>query len=133
MTTAVKADWVPRDTLGARVVVIRHSLGLSRRQLSQLTGITENALQGLEEGRSPHRLPDKIQAIHEATGVSREWLMWGGPLSGEGPRQDGPGGGESAPSRARTDDLRIKSPTIVALARWRPPRENDHADRTVAA
>ena len=94
MTTAMQTDWVPQDTLGARVVVIRHSLGLSRRQLSQMTGITENALQGIEEGRSPHRLPEKIQAIHDATGVSREWLMWGGPLNGEGPRPGGPDGGD---------------------------------------
>ena len=110
MTTATKSDWIPRDDLATRVVVLRTQMGMSRRQFAQLTGLSENQLQGIEDGRSPHRLPEKVQAIHKATGVSREWLMWGGPLSGEGPRQDGPGGGESAPSRARTDDLRIKSP-----------------------
>ena len=95
MTTATKIEWVPQDTLGARTVLLRHSLGLSRRQFSQLTGVTEAALQGIEEGRSPHKLPDKVQKIHKATGVSREWLMWGGPLNDENPHPDGPGGGQS--------------------------------------
>ena len=86
-------NWVPQDTLAARVVLLRHTLGLSRRQFSQLTGVTEAALQGIEEGRSPHKLPEKIQKIHQATGVSREWLMWGGPLNDENPHPGGPGGG----------------------------------------
>lgn len=84
MTTAEKLhgkNWVPADTLAARVVVLRNALGISRREFSRLTGLTENALQGIEDGRSPHKLTDKIQAIHEATGASREWLMWGGRLT----------------------------------------------------
>ncbi|CPR79329.1 helix-turn-helix family protein [Mycobacteroides abscessus 5S-0422] len=84
MTTAEKAhekNWVPADTLAARVVVLRTALGLTRREFSQLTGITENALQGIEGGRSPHKLAEKIQAIHQATGASRDWLMWGGQLT----------------------------------------------------
>lgn len=85
MTTAEKVhdtDWVPKDTLAARIVVLRNALGLSRREFSQLTGLTENALQGIEGGRSPHKLQQKIQAIQAATGVDRDWLMWGGPLRG---------------------------------------------------
>ena len=93
MTTAMESDWIPRDDLATRVVVLRTQMGLSRRQFAQLTGLTENQLQGIEDGRSPHKLPEKVQAIHDATGVSREWLMWGGPLNGEGPRPEGPGGG----------------------------------------
>ncbi|WP_337954286.1 helix-turn-helix domain-containing protein [Mycobacteroides abscessus] len=87
MTTAEKVhgnDWVPTDTLAARVVVLRNALRMSRREFSQLTGLTENALQGIESGRSPHKLTEKIQAIHRATGASREWLMWGGRLATEG-------------------------------------------------
>ncbi len=57
---------------------------MSRREFSRLTGLTENALQGIEDGRSPHKLTDKIQAMHEATGASREWLMWGGQLTSAG-------------------------------------------------
>ncbi|WP_236738154.1 helix-turn-helix domain-containing protein, partial [Mycobacteroides abscessus] len=87
MTTAEKVhgnNWVPADTLAARVVVLRNALRMSRREFSQLTGLTENALQGIESGRSPHKLTEKIQAIHRATGASREWLMWGGQLATEG-------------------------------------------------
>lgn len=110
MTTATKNDWTPRDDLATRVVILRTQMGLNRRQFAHLTGLSENQLQGMEDGRSPHKLPEKIQAIHKATGVSREWLMWGGPLNGEGPRPDGPGEGGECPqsgSNRRPADYKV--------------------------
>lgn len=86
-------SWVPSDTLAARVIVLRSQLGMSRRQFATHTGLTENQLQGIEEGRSPQKLPQKIQMICDATGVSRDWLMWGGPLKASDPRQESPVGG----------------------------------------
>ena len=106
----MESDWIPRDDLATRVVVLRTQMGLSRRQFAQLTGLTENQLQGIEDGRSPHKLPEKVQAIHDATGVSREWLMWGGPLDGENPRPEGPGGGVDS-----TDlGLKVRSSTKLS-------------------
>ena len=89
---AHESSWVPSDTLAARVTVLRSQLGMSRRQFAAHTGLTENQLQGIEEGRSPQKLPQKIQMICKATGVDRDWLMWGGPLKTNDPRQESPDG-----------------------------------------
>lgn len=133
MTTATKSDWIPRDDLATRVVVLRTQMGLSRRQFAQLTGLTENQLQGIEDGRSPHKLPEKIQAIHNATGVSREWLMWGGPLNGDGPHQGGPGGGGECPQSVSIRRPADYKGDVLAFPVRQRGRESDYAVREVAA
>ncbi len=114
MTSAVeRKNWKPADTLAHRFLLVRSQLGLDRRGFSRLTGLTENQLQSIESGRSPRDLPAKINRVHLATGVDRDWLMWGGALNDETPPPTDvvdEGDSSGAPSRARTYDLRIKSP-----------------------
>lgn len=127
MTAAHTAGVVPVLTGPQRLMVAREHADLNQAELAQRLGVSSATVQRAESGKTEPRRTT-LMAWSLATGVNLHWLE-----TGQAPRQDDPDGGESAPSRARTDDLRIKSPTIVALARWRPPRENDHADRTVAA
>lgn len=105
MTQAMDSNsWKPADTLAARVLLVRTELDMNRKQFAQFTGLTENQLQSIEGGRSPHQLAAKITRIVLATGVDRDWLMWGGPL-GDG--KPAPTGGDGAPSRDRTEDLSL--------------------------
>ena len=79
MTTAANGEaWRPADNLANRFVLVRTQLGMDRKKFAALTGLTENQLQSIESGRSPRDLPAKVNRVHLATGVDREWLMWGG-------------------------------------------------------
>lgn len=109
MTTAMNGNpWKPADTLAARVLLVRTSLEMNRKQFADLTGLTENQLQSIESGRSPHQLAAKITRMVLATGVDRDWLMWGGPLEQENPRHPEGDGGEKAPSDGNNGDLGLK-------------------------
>lgn len=94
MATAMRSEnWTPADTLAHRFLLVRAQLGLDRKHFAVLTGLTENQLQSIESGRSPRDLAAKVNRVHLATGVDREWLMWGGPLKTENPRHPGGDGG----------------------------------------
>ncbi|WP_231385874.1 helix-turn-helix domain-containing protein [Rhodococcus aetherivorans] len=94
MTAAMReTNWTPADTLAHRFILVRTQLGMDRKSFAELTGLTENQLQSIEAGRSPRELDKKVQMVHDATGVSREWLMWGGPLEQKTPRHLGRGDG----------------------------------------
>jgi transcriptional regulator with XRE-family HTH domain len=71
------APWTPRDTLALRLVAIRHELNLTQREAAFRSGVTFGTWQGMEKGRSPHRLDEQVQKISAAFGVDRDWLMWG--------------------------------------------------------
>lgn len=76
-----RRSWVPRDTLAARLILVRRELGLSQREAAERCGITFGSWQGMEDGhRQVRGLDDKVARISETLGVSRDWLMWGGPL-----------------------------------------------------
>jgi len=79
MSTATVQGWVPADTLPTRLVLVRHHAGLSQREAAARCGLSYREWQGLEEGRS-RQLDQKVLMISRALGVSRDWLMWGGPL-----------------------------------------------------
>lgn len=53
----------PQDTLGLRLVMIRHEHGLSQKAAALRCGITARVWQGMEEGRSTTDLLDKLQLI----------------------------------------------------------------------
>jgi transcriptional regulator with XRE-family HTH domain len=98
MTTAVeRGNWRPSDTLAARFLLVRTALGKDRKAFAALTGLTENQLLSIESGRSPRDLPAKINRVHLATGVDRDWLMWGGPLHDGTPPDSGVDNGDESP------------------------------------
>ena len=80
-------------------------------ELSQRTGLGRASISRRLSGEIALNT-DELDAIERATGISALFLLTG-RRDEESPRPDGPDGGEggeSAPSRARTYDLRIKSP-----------------------
>lgn len=84
---STQPQWVPEDTFGTRLVVVRRQLGLSVEEMAEKCGQKPATWSTWERGAAPRGMAAVVAAISLATGVSREWLMWGGPLA------TGPGGG----------------------------------------
>ena len=72
--------WRPVDSIATRVKLVRDRLGVSQREFALLTGLTYGEVQSLENGAAARHEVDKVAKIAKATGVDREWLLWGGPL-----------------------------------------------------
>jgi transcriptional regulator with XRE-family HTH domain len=88
MTTQTEHGWVPEDSLAHRLLLVRRQLGLTQRVAATLSGLTFGEWQSLEDGRAARDIARKITAISERLNVSRDWLMWGGPLSATPPHPD---------------------------------------------
>ena len=86
---SANADWVPADTFGARLMLLRHQLGLSTEEIAGRCDLKTPTWSTWERGASPRNMPGVVARITLATGVDRDWLMWGGPL-GAGPHAGGP-------------------------------------------
>lgn len=71
---------VPIDTMGARLLLLRHELHWSQRDAAAQTGVSYRTWQGMEAGRETRSLDQHVAAIAETTGYDRDWLMWGGAL-----------------------------------------------------
>ena len=88
---------------------LRGELGqrqISVSEVARRLGMKQPALSRRMTGAVPFDL-DLLGEICQATGISFAYVTSG---IRETPSPEGPDGGASAPSRARTYDLRIKSP-----------------------
>lgn len=81
---------------------------ISGLQLAQMTGLGRSLINRRLQGETALNT-DELEQIEQATGISATYL-----LTGIRPDQDDPDGG-GAPSRARTEDLRITSPSVSPL------------------
>lgn len=75
MTTT--ETWIPTDTFAARLTLVRKELGLNGKDFAERVGYDAGTLNNWEWGRMPRDLAGVVNAISEATGVDRAWLMWG--------------------------------------------------------
>lgn len=62
--------WKPEDwtRLGARIRQSREDRGLSRKKLSERSGLSEKSIQLTEEGRVPTRWPKSLHTLEDALG-----------------------------------------------------------------
>lgn len=109
MTTAPVEEWVPDDTLAHRLVLVRLQAGLTQREAAARCGISFGEWQGMELGRGTRRLDTKVMAIARHLGVSRDWLMWGGPLHTPEPP---PPGAECAVRDSNPEPADQESPQV---------------------
>lgn len=79
---STQPQWVPEDTFGARLVLLRRQLGMSVEDMAIACGQKPATWSTWERGASPRGMAAVVASISLATGVSRDWLMWGGPLGG---------------------------------------------------
>ncbi len=70
-------NWVPTNTFGMRVHQLRHACGLSAAELGEITGNAETTVLNWEKGSAPKNQAEIVDKIARATGVDRNWLMWG--------------------------------------------------------
>jgi transcriptional regulator with XRE-family HTH domain len=90
ITKTKPPGWRPTDTIGARLILMRRTLGLTQREAAALAGIPFGQWQGLEDDeRHPRGLDVKVQRIVRAFNVDRDWLIWGGPLDPNEPAATG--------------------------------------------
>lgn len=81
---ALKQPWVPRDTFSSRLRQVRNELGLKVEEMAATCGFPMPTYNSWERGRRPHKLDEVVRKIVDATGVDRDWLMWGGDVGREG-------------------------------------------------
>ncbi len=62
-------------SLASRLKTARKAAGLTQEQLAQAAGVSQGAIQKVENGKS-HR-PRKIKKIADVLGVSPSWLLLG--------------------------------------------------------
>lgn len=72
--------WVPTDTFGARLALIRQAKGWNVRQAAEAGGVPEQRWHDWEAGRSPRGMDRVARQIAERVGVDYVWLLAGGPL-----------------------------------------------------
>lgn len=73
--------WIPADTFAARLVLLRHHLGLSQVEAAERCGLDDGSWSNWERGSSPRRQADVAKAISQGLGVSLKWLLLGGDAS----------------------------------------------------
>jgi DNA-binding XRE family transcriptional regulator len=76
------ANWVPRDSFGVRLAMIRIELGgLNVKKAAEMCGINDQSWRNWEAGGSTPRDYETITAkIAAATGCDLHWLRAGGDL-----------------------------------------------------
>lgn len=75
----MKTPWVPQvsDTFADRLLVLRWNLGLSQRTAAGRADISPGRWRDWEKGALPRDMSAVAQALAEAFGVDREWLIFG--------------------------------------------------------
>jgi len=86
-TTPNAEPWVPDDTFGARLALIRQRLHLNVKQAAELCELNYQSWHNWEHGSLPRDVYETAEKIAGATGCSQRWLLLGGNLP---PEVDGP-------------------------------------------
>lgn len=73
--------WVPADTFGARLALIRQAQGWSATEAALECGdLGDQNWRNWEDGKIPRDLPKVCAKIQERTRCNLDWLIRGGPL-----------------------------------------------------
>lgn len=73
-------DWVPTDTFGARLALIRQANGWNVKEAAEACGLDDQSWRNWEAGRKPRRMDEIALQIARATRCDYVWLLAGGPL-----------------------------------------------------
>ncbi len=80
MTPTTDPAWVPKDTFGARLALVRQRMGWNVREAATTCGQKPQSWSNWEDGAGCRHMEDVARAISDATGCDYVWLMAGGPL-----------------------------------------------------
>lgn len=75
----VEAPWVPADSFGGRLALIRQRLHLNVAEAADFCGVNRETWRSWEHGREPRGLDRKARQIADSFGVDYVWLLTGQP------------------------------------------------------
>jgi transcriptional regulator with XRE-family HTH domain len=117
---------IPPDTFGTRLVLARMHAGyMTVKDAADRCGINYGSWSNWERGKKPRDLLEAVKRISAGLGVDRNWLLFGGPLSGADENQRlWPGEGVRSSSWLRSSTPRARSATILGrVDHGQPGRE----------
>lgn len=77
MTAQTTEAWIPADSFGSRLLRVRKEKGMTVEAIARACGIAHPTWTTWENGARPRDIVGAIEKIAAATGVDRNWLMWG--------------------------------------------------------
>lgn len=99
--------WVPEDTFGARLALIRQRNGWNTIEAARVCGLNDQSWRNWEAGTMPRNEQRTAAKIAKASGASYTWLLTGGPLEAQNWKKVSrsglhvlPGGNEGGDGRA---------------------------------
>lgn len=87
MSDRLTGSWVPADTFGTRLLLIRRELKLTTEEAAARCNLAAPTWNTWENGVTPQKLNEVVEKIHKGLGVNRDYLMWG---STSGYKRDDP-------------------------------------------
>lgn len=69
--------FIPSDSLALRLVVLRHSLGLTQAEAAAACDLDDGSWSNWERGAQPRNMAEVVEKIHRGLNADRDWLMWG--------------------------------------------------------
>src|SRR5690554_916705 len=116
---------IPEDQFRYRLLLARmHAGNLTTHEAAARAGTTSANWSNWERGVRPRDKVEVANAVAEGLGIDRDWLLYGGPLRGEG---------ESSTGRQRTLDRRkrsqVTSPYLSSAEMAMPDRPSGRAGR----
>lgn len=76
------ATWIPTTDFGARLRLVRYQLHLTVDEIARECDIASATWSTWENGSKPRDILTAVQKIVQATGVDRDWLLWGNAFTG---------------------------------------------------
>ena len=75
-----KKPWIPRDTFGARLALVRQTRGWNVKAAADACQVNPQSWTNWERGASCRTIEATAQRVAEVSGCDYVWLMAGGPL-----------------------------------------------------
>lgn len=76
--TAPDEPWVPEDTFGSRLALVRQAMKWNVKEAAEACGLNDQSWRNWEEGKRPRDLLDVAHKIAEATLINEAWIVMGG-------------------------------------------------------
>lgn len=73
----MSTTWVPQETFGTRLMLLRRELGLTVEEAAEKAGLSHATWSTWERGAKPRDLVSVVTKVVKAFGVDRDWLAWG--------------------------------------------------------
>lgn len=70
--------WVPEDSFGARLALVRQAMHWNVKEAAEACGLNDQSWRNWEDGKRCRDLVEVASKIHAQTGVDVTWIVMGG-------------------------------------------------------